>query len=115
MVKTGPELDARLAAARAAGRPVLVDFYADWCVSCKELEKYTFSDAEVIRTLQATDLIRVDVTDDSGLLTRFGLVGPPTILFFDRSGTELKGQRVVGFVTADRFRELAAAALAEGA
>ena len=115
MVKTGAELDSRLATARAAGRPVLVDFYADWCVSCKELEKYTFSDTEVIKTLAATDLIRVDVTDDSGLLTRFGLVGPPTILFFDRGGTELKARRVVGFVTADRFRELAAAALAEGA
>ena len=115
MVKTGAELDSRLATARAAGRPVLVDFYADWCVSCKELEKYTFSDTEVIKTLAATDLIRVDVTDDSGLLARFGLVGPPTILFFDRGGTELKARRVVGFVTADRFRKLAAAALADGA
>ena len=115
MVKTGAELDAKLAAAKAAGRPALVDFYADWCVSCKELEKYTFSDSEVAKAIAGADLIRVDVTDDSTLLTRFGLVGPPTILFFDRSGNELKARRVVGYVKADRFRELAAAALSEGA
>jgi thiol:disulfide interchange protein DsbD len=114
VVKTGTELDARLDAAKAMGRPALVDFYADWCVSCKELEKYTFSDAEVVRTLEAADLIRVDVTDDSALLTRFGLIGPPTILFFSRDGTEFKARRVVGYVKADRFRELAAAALSEG-
>jgi len=114
-VKTGAELDARLAAARAAGRPALVDFYADWCTSCKELEKYTFTDPGVLQTLEAADLIRVDVTDDSTLLTRFGLVGPPTLLFFDRAGTELKAHRIVGYVKAEAFRELAAKAFAEGA
>jgi thiol:disulfide interchange protein DsbD len=115
MVKTSAELDSKLAAAKAAGRPALVDFYADWCTSCKELEKYTFSDDDVIKTLAPADLIRVDVTDDSALLTRFGLVGPPTILFFDRDGTELKAQRIVGYVKADRFRELATTALGAGA
>jgi thiol:disulfide interchange protein DsbD len=115
MVKTAAELESRLAAAKAAGRPALVDFYADWCTSCKELEKYTFADDGVIKTLAPADLIRVDVTDDSALLTRFGLVGPPTILFFDRDGTELKAQRIVGYVKADRFRELAATALSAGA
>lgn len=115
MVKTSAELDSMLAAAKAAGRPALVDFYADWCTSCKELEKYTFADNEVIKALTPADLIRVDVTNDSDLLTRFGLVGPPTILFFDRNGTELKAQRIVGYVKADRFRELATTAFSTGA
>jgi thiol:disulfide interchange protein DsbD len=115
LVKTGAELDAQLAAARSAGRPVLVDFYADWCISCKELEKRTFADPEVIRTLEPAHLIRVDVTDDSALLQRFGLVGPPTLLFFNRVGTELKARRIVGFVDASRFQTLATAALADGA
>jgi thiol:disulfide interchange protein DsbD len=115
MVKTGEQLDARLAAAKAANRPVLVDFYADWCTSCKELEKYTFTDPGVIETLAVADLVRVDVTDDSALLGRFGLVGPPTLLFFSRDGTELKARRIVGYVEANQFKELAAKALAEGA
>ncbi len=114
-VTTGAELDAKLAAAKAADRPVVVDFYADWCTSCKELEKYTFTDAGVLKALEAADLIRVDVTDDSALLTRFGLVGPPTLLFFNRAGTELKAHRIVGYVKAEQFRELAAKAFAEGA
>jgi thiol:disulfide interchange protein DsbD len=115
IVKTGSELDAKLAAAKAAGRPALVDFYADWCTSCHELEKYTFTDADVLRILEPADLIRVDVTSDSALLTRFGLVGPPTILFFSRAGTELTGRRIVGYVKAERFRDLATAAFGEGA
>jgi thiol:disulfide interchange protein DsbD len=114
-VKTGSELDARLATARAAGRPVLVDFYANWCVSCKELETRTFANDAVIRTLAPADLVRVDVTDDSALLERFGVVGPPTLLFFSRSGTELKARRIVGFVDATRFQALATAAFADGA
>jgi thiol:disulfide interchange protein DsbD len=115
LVKTGPELDAKLAAAKAAGRPVLIDFYADWCTSCKELEKYTFADPQVIEVLRPADLIRVDVTDDSALLERFGLVGPPTVLFFSKDGSEQRNRRIVGYVNAEHFRELAAAALAEGA
>ncbi|MGH8261992.1 MAG: protein-disulfide reductase DsbD [Steroidobacteraceae bacterium] len=115
VVKTGEQLDARLAAAKAANRPVLVDFYADWCTSCKELEKYTFTDSGVIETLAGADLVRVDCTDDSALLERFGLVGPPTLLFFSRAGTELKARRIVGYVDANQFKELAAKALAEGA
>lgn len=114
-VSTGAELDAKLAVAKAAGRPVLVDFYADWCTSCKELEKYTFTDAGVLKELASADLIRVDVTEDSTLLSRFGLVGPPTLLFFDRAGTELKAHRIVGYIKAEQFRELAARAFAEGA
>jgi thiol:disulfide interchange protein DsbD len=114
MVKTGADLDAKLAAAKAAGRPALLDFYADWCTSCKELEKYTFTDAEVAQVLEAADLIRVDVTDDSALLERFDLVGPPTLLFFAKDGSEQRNRRIVGYVNAERFRELAVAALAEG-
>jgi len=114
VVKTAAELDAQLEAAKAAGRPVLVDFYADWCVSCKELETRTFANAEVMRTLARAKLVRADVTDDSALLERFGLVGPPTLLFFSPGGTELRARRIVGFVDAARFQALATAAFADG-
>ena len=103
-VKTLAELDARLA---ATDRPVLLDFYADWCVSCKEMEKYTFSDARVAAQMRRLTLLQVDVTansdEDKALLKRFGLFGPPGILFFDRQGQERKNLRVVGYQPADRF------------
>jgi thiol:disulfide interchange protein DsbD len=103
-VKTSAELDARLA---AADRPVLLDFYADWCVSCKEMEKYTFSDAKVAAQMRRMILLQVDVTansdEDKALLKRFGLFGPPGILFFDRQGQERKNLRVVGYQPAEQF------------
>lgn len=103
-VKTAAELDARLA---AADRPVMLDFYADWCVSCKEMEKYTFTDARVAARMRRMTLLQVDVTAnsdaDKALLKRFSLFGPPGIIFFDKSGREIAGRRVVGYQPADSF------------
>jgi thiol:disulfide interchange protein DsbD len=98
------ELDARVA---AAGRPVMLDFYADWCVSCKEMERYTFSDPRVQARLAGWTLLQADVTAnsdaDKALLQRFRLFGPPGIVFFDAQGREIEGVRVVGFQDADTF------------
>jgi thiol:disulfide interchange protein DsbD len=103
-VKSVAELDARLV---AAGKPVMLDFYADWCVSCKEMERYTFSKPEVSARLAGMQLLQVDVThntdEDKALLKRFRLFGPPGIIFFDARGAEIPGLRVVGFQPADKF------------
>ena len=91
----------------AAGQPVMLDFYADWCVSCKEMERFTFADAAVQAKLAGFKLLKADVTantpDDKALLARFGLFGPPGILFFDPAGKEIKSVRVVGFQDAENF------------
>ena len=77
-------------AAQAAGQPVMLDFYADWCVSCKEMERYTFTDAGVQAELARAVLLQADVTandaEDQALLQHFGILGPPTIVFFDAAG-----------------------------
>lgn len=98
------ELESRLAKAE---HPVMLDFYADWCVSCKEMEKFTFADAGVQARLSGFTLLQADVTantaDDKALLARFGLFGPPGIIFFDAKGQEIKGLRVVGYQEAPVF------------
>lgn len=104
----GPEgLEQALADARRQGRPVMLDFYADWCISCKEMEKYTFGDPQVQAALEGVVLLQTDVTandaQDQALLKRFGLFGPPAILFFTPEGEELSNYRVVGFVPAEEF------------
>ncbi|WP_153147144.1 protein-disulfide reductase DsbD [Dechloromonas sp. H13] len=103
-VRSLAELDARLA---AVDRPVMLDFYADWCVSCKEMEKFTFADPVVREKMAGFTLLKADVTantaDDKALLARFGLYGPPGIIFFDRGGREIAGLRVVGFQEAAVF------------
>ncbi len=103
-VRTVAELDARLA---AADRPVMLDFYADWCVSCKEMEKFTFTDPAVRASMSGFILLKADVTgntaDDKALLARFGLYGPPGIIFFKPKGGEVQGVRVVGFQNAEKF------------
>jgi thiol:disulfide interchange protein DsbD len=109
-IKTVGELERELAAARAVGRPVMLDFYADWCVTCKELEHKTFSDPAVRRELERFVLLQADVTandaDDRALLQgRLGLFGPPAIVFYDRHGRELRGYRIVGFKAAPDFLE----------
>jgi thiol:disulfide interchange protein DsbD len=103
-------LNAALQVAAAQGRPVMLDYYADWCVSCKEMERYTFTDPGVKAALINTMLLQTDVTanddEDKALLERFGLFGPPAILFFAPNGEELRHLRVVGFMKAPRFREI---------
>jgi thioredoxin:protein disulfide reductase len=98
----------------AAGRPVMLDFYADWCVSCKEMETFTFSDPRVQSALSGALLLQADVTrnspEDRALLRRFRLFGPPGIVFFDARGRELEGVRVIGFQSAERFLQSLAAA-----
>jgi thiol:disulfide interchange protein DsbD len=115
-IKSVEDLDREIAAAVAAKRPVMLDFYADWCVSCKEMEKYTFTDAGVRATLAAGVLLQADVTAndevDQVLLKRFGIFGPPTIAFFGADGVERPNHRLVGFVPAARFRDHVAEAFA---
>lgn len=86
---------------------VMLDFYADWCISCKEMETFTFSDTDVQNALKKSLLIQADVTlndeQDQALLKQFGLFGPPAILFFNRSGKELTNHRVVGYMSAEKF------------
>ncbi|CDM22566.1 Cytochrome c-type biogenesis protein DsbD, protein-disulfide reductase [Castellaniella defragrans 65Phen] len=109
------DLDARLA---AAGRPVMLDFYADWCVSCLEMEKFTFSDPAVAERMDRMLLLQADVTrmtdEDRALLARFDLFGPPGILFFDAGGRPIPEARVVGFRKAEAFRKVQDRVLAGG-
>ena len=92
---------------KAPGKPVMLDFYADWCVSCKEMEALTFSDARVKPKLDRMLLLQVDVTantaEHKALLKRFHLFGPPGIIFFDAQGKEIQGLRVIGYQNAERF------------
>jgi thiol:disulfide interchange protein DsbD len=108
-IETVAALDAALAEARVAGQPVMLDFTAEWCVSCKEMEEYTFPDQGVIGALEPFMLLRADVTendaDDQALLKRFRSFGPPTIAFFDAAGTERENYKLVGFVPANEFRD----------
>ena len=85
----------------------MLDFYADWCVSCKEMEAFTFTDPRVRAQLDNMLLLQADVTANTdahkALLKRFSLFGPPGIVFFDERGGEMKGVRVIGYQNADRF------------
>lgn len=113
-VKGTAGFDAALAAAAAKGRPVMLDFYADWCVSCKELERDTFSHPEVQAALKRAVLLRADVTPsdeaDETLLKRFELQGPPAVLFFDVNGRERRRQRLEGYKGPAEFAARARAA-----
>ncbi|WCM19541.1 protein-disulfide reductase DsbD [Paraburkholderia bryophila] len=113
-VRSSTELDQ---AVKTAAQPAMLDFYADWCVSCKEMEKFTFSDPRVQAKLKQMNLLRADVTannsDDQMLLKRFSLFGPPGIIFFDQAGKEVL--RVVGYESADKFLRSLDRASAPGA
>jgi thiol:disulfide interchange protein DsbD len=104
-VKTVAQLDAALA--RAKGKTAVLDFYADWCVSCKEMEKLTFVEPRVRARLADSVLLQVDVTandgDDKAMLKRFKLFGPPGIILFDASGREIADARVIGYQDPQKF------------
>ncbi len=111
-IKTVAELDARIAAAQ--GREVMLDFYADWCVSCKEMERFTFSDLKVQALLKDVVLLQVDVTagsdDDKAILKRFRLFGPPAIIFWDKSGKQ-SDYKIIGYEEPGKFLASMQAAL----
>jgi thioredoxin:protein disulfide reductase len=104
-VRNVAELDAALA--KLDGKTAMLDFYADWCVSCKEMEKLTFVDPKVQAQLANTVLLQVDVTannaDDKAMLKRFSLFGPPGIILFNAAGQEIPDSRVIGFQNTDKF------------
>ncbi len=103
-VRSVAELDNAL---RTSGRPVMLDFYADWCVSCKEMERFTFVDPAVQKKLAGALLLKADVTannsNDRELLKRFQLFGPPGTIFFDAQGREIADTRVIGYQNSERF------------
>ena len=111
-IKSVSDLQGALAAANANGKAVMLDFYADWCVSCKEMEKYTFADPAVRQMLNDRVLLQADVTandaQDHELLQHFGLIGPPSILFFSPQGRECDARRVMGYLKPEQFRRFAA-------
>jgi thiol:disulfide interchange protein DsbD len=106
-IKTVGDLDNQLQLAASQGKTAFLDFYADWCVSCKEMEAYTFTDSTVQDELSNTVWIQADVTandaQDQELLNRFGVFGPPTIIFFGADGRQREGYEVVGYMPADEF------------
>lgn len=106
-VRSPAELEQKLAAAHHQGRTVLLDFYADWCISCKEMERYTFADPRVRDALRNVVLLKADISanseDDAALLKRYQLIGPPATLFFGTDGQEKPAYRVIGFMDAEHF------------
>ncbi len=114
-IKSVDDLDKEIKIANKLGKNIILDFYADWCVSCVEMEKYTFSDKRVQNILSNTVWLQADVTAndkiDQTLLKRFGVFGPPTIIFFDINGLQRHGYEIVGFMKADNFAKHAKEAL----
>lgn len=103
IIKSVEDLESEL----AKGNRVMLDFYADWCISCKEMEQFTFTKPSVHQALKGVTLIKADVTAnddiDKALMKKFGIIGPPAILFFNGQGQEQKAQRVIGFKDAEAF------------
>jgi len=117
-IKSTADLDREIAAAQAAGKPLMLDFYADWCVACKEMEKYTFPDPAVHKALEGFVLLKADVTAnddvDQALMKRLGIIGPPATLWY-RDGAERRELRLFGFEQAENFVERAGRAGSEQA
>ncbi len=115
VIHSPAELDAQLSKAKEEKKLVLLDFYADWCISCKEMEVNTFANPEVTNELKQMVLLQADVTangaENQALLKRFGLFGPPGILIFNQNSEELKDQRVIGYMPPQRFIERLKSAL----
>lgn len=105
-------IDALENAIQVSTKPVMLDFYASWCVSCKELENITFKDARVIQTLEKFTLLKADVTnntqEDKALQKRFNVFGPPALIFFDENKQEMKEAQIIGYKNADEFLEIVA-------
>lgn len=103
-IKNNAELDAKIK--QSAGKVVMLDFYADWCVSCKEMEQNTFSDPRIIAKLKNVVLLQADITansaDDDALRKRFAVFGPPALILFDKQGNELH-EHIIGYQTPDQF------------
>lgn len=108
-VNSTADLDAQLARAQSSKTPVLLDFYADWCTACQEMEEETFVDPDVQKTLSHVLLLKADITDSTddqkALLRRYGLIGPPATLFFREDGQEVKSRRIVGFIPPAPFNQ----------
>jgi len=108
-IKSIADFEQALAQSNAAGKPVMLDFYADWCTYCLKMEDYTFPDAGVQAALANATLLQADVTandsDDLALLNHFKLFAPPAILFFDTNSKERRKYRMVGFMKADKFQQ----------
>ena len=108
-VTQASELDQILAESKSEGQPVLVDWYADWCISCKVIEHEVLPDPKIVSQLGAFRLIRFDMTDSNteqrALLDRYKLFGPPALLFFGKNGNELENVRVVGEIDVEAFAE----------
>jgi len=109
-IKSIEDLDSKLKTAGESKKPVMLDFYADWCVSCIEMEQSTFHDPRVAKLMSRFTLLQADVTKndetDQALLKRFGIFGPPAILFFPPQENEIRQYRAVGFVNATDFSSL---------
>lgn len=106
-IKSLQDLEQSVAAANRAGKPAMLDFYADWCIECVRMERNTFSEPEIQALFARLQLLQADVTDndetDQLLMSNYGIIGPPAILFFDRHGEELREYRLVGYFAADEF------------
>jgi len=109
-IKSSEQLKVALADAKANNTPVMLDFYADWCISCKEMEAFTFTDPQVAGRMDKALLLQADVTAnddlDKELLREFGIYGPPAIILYDAQGKEHKNARVVGYMKAEEFTKV---------
>lgn len=108
-VEDPEQIRAMLADARSAGQPVMLDFYADWCISCKVMERNVFSKPDVIQALRPYTLLQIDMTDNTraqqALLDELGLFGPPAILFYRNNGEELGQARILGEMDREQFMD----------
>ena len=100
-----------LGQARIEGQPVILNFHADWCAPCHELDRFTFSDERVVESTKSFVMVKVDLTDyespqSQRLREKFGITGVPEILFLDRTGNEIREARLIGFVGPDDFLQL---------
>jgi thiol:disulfide interchange protein DsbD len=108
-IKSLDDLEQQVAVANTAGQPAMLDFYADWCVECVRMERTTFTDSRVQALFEKIRPLQADVTAndevDQALMSRYGVIGPPAILFFDRDGNELPAFRLVGYFKAEVFAQ----------